>query len=89
VDAGEPRRRLDPGVVGCGGSKKAILSASVPVSSWSSCSTAAIRARQAEVVAGPSGLPSTSILPEVGSSRPSMIRIRVVLPVPDGPTMAT
>ncbi len=33
-----------------------------------------------------SGTPSTSTSPAVGSSRPSVIFISVVLPPPDGPT---
>jgi len=39
-------------------------------------------------LAGVSGLPSISNLPDVGVSSPSMMRIRVVLPTPDGPMIA-
>src|SRR3954452_12235516 len=69
------------------GSKKQMLSAIVPDSNWSSCITAPTCSRSTRGPMVESGTPSISTSPLVGSSRPSMILISVVLPPPEGPMM--
>ena len=70
-------------------SKKQMLSAIEPENSGSSCITTPTMSRQARSPTCCSGTPPTSTSPLLGAWMPSISFSSVVLPQPDGPTMAT
>ena len=70
-------------------SKKTMLSVIEPANSWSSCITVPIMARQAGRPSRARLRPPTLISPACGAWMPSISLSRVVLPQPEGPTMAT
>jgi hypothetical protein len=65
------------------------LSAIEPANSGSSCITVPTIARQGAAPIASSARPPTSTSPCTGFRIPSISLISVVLPHPDGPTMAT
>ena len=70
-------------------SKKLMLSEIEPENSGSSCITTPTMSRQARRPSCDSGTPPISISPDCGAWMPRISFSSVVLPQPEGPTMAT
>ncbi|MNP27635.1 hypothetical protein D3C76_1205570 [compost metagenome] len=69
--------------------KKLMLSAIEPANSTSSCSTVALTRRSRSRLWLSMATPSSSTLPLLGARMPSMTLSKVVLPPPEGPTIAS